>query len=188
MTRLQELYKSKIMPELKTELALRNHLAAPRIEKIIINAGIGKLLQSASGGPKNLDKYVEGIAKITGQKPLVTRAAKAISGFKVREGQVVGLAVTLRGKRMYDFLDRLINAALPRSRDFRGVPRSGFDGRGNYSLGVREHVIFPEASDLGIEGTIGLQVTIVTTAKTDEQAHLLLKKLGFPFAGEEEKK
>lgn len=180
MTRLLEQYRTRVLPKLKEELHLSNDLAAPRLEKIVLNAGVGKLLQS-SGGPKNLDNYRAALAKISGAVPLVTNARIAIAGFKIRQGQIVGLAVTLRGKRMYDFLDKLINVALPRSRDFRGLSRRGFDGRGNYSLGLREHVIFPEMAQEELTSTFGLEVTIVTTAKNDEAGYLLLKKLGMPF-------
>lgn len=178
MTTLQEQYKTKILPELKSELKAENDLAVPRITKIVVNAGIGKLLQAQ---PKNLERFQDTVSKITGQKPLITRAAKAISGFKVREGQIVGLVVTLRGKRMYDFLDKLVNITLPRIRDFRGISRKGFDGRGNYSLGIREHIVFPEMAEDTTEGTMGVEIVVVTTARTNERGYRLLKKFGFPF-------
>lgn len=181
MTRLLERYKKKILPELKQELKLRDDLAVPRLVKIVVNAGIGKLLQQQ---PKALENVQNSLKLITGQKPVATLAKKAIAGFKVRDGQIVGLIVTLRGERMYEFFDKLINAALPRSRDFRGVARQGFDGHGNYSLGLREHLIFPEMAQEEAEGTFGLEVTIATTASSDEQAYLLLKKFGFPFREE----
>jgi len=179
MARLQELYKTNIRPKLKQELHLDNILAVPRIEKVVVNAGIGRVLQQ---NPKSLDEITSALGRITGQKPLLTRAKKAISAFKIREGQIVGLRVTLRGKRMYEFLDKFINAALPRTRDFRGLSRKGLDGRGNYSCGVAEHIVFPEMAQE--EGTLnfGFEVTIVTTAKDDEAAYLLLKKLGMPFS------
>lgn len=178
MSRLLQQYRKKIAPELKSELLVSNALAVPRLEKIVVNAGIGRLLQQQ---PKNLESFVATLRKITGQQPIRTTAKKAISAFKIREGQIVGLVVTLRGKRMYDFLDKLINATLPRSRDFRGLSRKGFDGRGNYALGLREHLIFPEMAQEEMEANFGLQVTIATSARTDEAGYLLLKKFGFPF-------
>ncbi len=179
MSRLLEQYRTKVLPELRADLGLQNDLAVPRIEKIIVNAGIGGLLQQQ---PKVLDDLLKIMKAVTGQQPVVRAAKKAISGFKVREGQVVGLMVTLRGKRMYDFLDKLVNVALPRSRDFRGISRlRGFDGHGNYSLGLREHLVFPEMAQEEIGTSMGVEVTIVTTAKNDDQAYKLLKKFGFPF-------
>lgn len=178
MSRLRQQYQTQIVPELKQELAIANVYAVPRIEKIVVNAGLGRAL---TANPKNLDKLVEAFRRITGQQPIITHARKAIAGFKIREGQIVGLAVTLRGKRMYDFLDKLINVAWPRTRDFRGLSRSGFDGRGNYSAGLKEHIVFPEAAESDVEGAFGLEVSIVTTAKTDEAGYKLLKKFGFPF-------
>lgn len=170
-------YRTKTIPELKQELRIDNIHAVPRITKIVVNAGIGKILQK---NPKALDTLIETFRRITGQQPVVTRAAKAISGFKTRQGQNVGLAVTLRARRMYDFLDKLINVVLPRTRDFRGLPAKGFDGRGNYNCGVREVLVFPEAAE-GAEANFGLEITIVTTARNDEQGYALLKKFGFPF-------
>lgn len=181
MTRLKELYQNQIRPALKRELEFDNDLAVPRLEKIVVNAGIGRLLQQH---PKALDQILETLKKITGQRPVATRARVAISSFKIRAGQVVGIEVTLRGKRMYDFLDKLINATLPRTRDFRGLSRKGFDGHGNYSLGLRDQIVFPEMAQEDLELTFGLQVTIVTTAKNDEQAYQLLKKMGFPFSAQ----
>jgi large subunit ribosomal protein L5 len=178
MTRLLEQYKTKIAPQLKADLGIANLLALPRLVKVVVNAGLGKQLQAQ---PKALDGFVEAVRKITGQQPVITKAKKAISGFKTRQGQIVGLAVTLRGKRMYEFLDKLINAALPRTRDFRGVSRRGFDGRGNYSLGLREHLIFPEMAQEEGQGNFGVEVSIVTTAKTDDAGYQLLKRFGFPF-------
>lgn len=178
MTRLLELYRTKIGPELMEEFGVKNMLALPRIEKIVINAGVGKILQQQ---PKTLDTLIEVIKKITGQKPVIRTARKAIAGFKVREGQTVGLKVTLRGGRMYDFLDKLVNAAMPRSRDFRGLSRKAFDQNGNFSLGFREHIAFPEMAQEDLGMNVSLQVTISTTAKTDDQAYRLLKKFGFPF-------
>ncbi len=178
MTRLLQQYRTKVLPELKTQLKVSNDLAIPRIEKIRVNAGVGKLLQQQ---PKALDEFIKIMRQITGQQPVVTRAKKAISGFKIREGQAVGLAVTLRGKRMYDFLDKLINVTLPRNRDFRGLSKQGFDGNGNYSLGIREHLVFPEMAQEEIGVNFGVEVTIVTTTKNDESAYQMLKKLHFPF-------
>lgn len=178
MARLLDQYRTKTVPELKTELKISNVLAVPKITKVIVNAGIGRLL---SAQPKALDTLKDAMQKITGQAPILTRARKAISGFKIREGQIVGMAVTLRGKRMFDFLDKLVNVALPRTRDFRGISKKGFDGKGNYSLGIREHIVFPEMTESGTEGIFGVEVSIVTSAKNNEQGYLLLKKLGFPF-------
>ena len=181
MARLLEQYKLKILPELKAELKLANDMAVPRLEKVIVNVGIGRILQQQ---PKSLDTIIETIARIVGQKPVSRQAKKSISAFKIREGQIVGLSVTLRGKRMYEFIDKLVNAALPRTRDFRGISRKGLDGKGNYSLGLREHIVFPEISGEDASMSFGVEVTIVTTARTDEAAYLLLKKLGFPFSAE----
>lgn len=175
---LLEKYRKEVLPKLKLKLGLGDDLAVPRLEKIVVNAGIGKLLAQQ---PKNLEQFKEGLSKLTGQKPFLCKAKKAISGFKIRTGQVVGLMVTLRGKRMYDFLQKLMHVVLARSRDFRGLSRNGFDGRGNYSLGIKEHLVFPEMAqeDLGI--SFGLEISIVTTAKTDEQAYALLSAMGCPF-------
>ncbi|MBI4049876.1 MAG: 50S ribosomal protein L5 [Candidatus Doudnabacteria bacterium] len=178
MARLLEQYKTKIRPALQAELKVENMLAVPRVEKIVVNAGIGRILQTS---PKALDTLTASFGKITGQKPVARKAAKAISAFKIRQGQIVGLSVTLRGKRMYDFLDKLINVALPRTRDFRGVSKQGFDGHGNYSLGLKEHLVFPEMAQEESEVSFGLQVNIITTAKDDNSGYILLKKLGFPF-------
>src|SRR3989338_5520934 len=177
MTRLQELYNKQILPALKTELKIDNIQAVPRIQKIVINAGIGRILQQ---NPKALDALVETMRKITGQQPVITRAAKAIAGFKIRQGQTVGLTVTLRSKRMYDFLDKFINVVMPRTRDFRGLSPKGFDGRGNYNCGIKEVLVFPEAGETA-EASFGLEITIVTTAKSNAQGFALLKKFGFPF-------
>src|SRR3989338_7195751 len=177
MTRLQELYNKQILPALKTELKIDNIQAVPRIQKIVINAGIGRILQQ---NPKALDALVETMRKITGQQPVITKASKAIAGFKIRQGQTVGLTVTLRQKRMYDFLDKFINVVMPRTRDFRGLSPKGFDGRGNYNCGVKEVVIFPETGE-GADANFGLEMTIVTSAKNDAEGYALLKKFGFPF-------
>ncbi|MDP3741555.1 MAG: 50S ribosomal protein L5 [bacterium] len=178
MARLMTKFRETIVPELKTELKVKNVYQVPRIQKIVISSGIGKILQQQ---PKAIDTISDVIAKITGQKPAHRKAKKAIAGFKVRQGQIVGLQATLRGGRMYDFLDKLVNVALPRSRDFRGLSRGGLDGHGNLSLGLREHIVFPEMSQEELGMNVGLQVTISTSAKNDNDAYLLLKKFGFPF-------
>jgi large subunit ribosomal protein L5 len=160
------------------EFGYRNVMEVPRLEKIVVNVGVGEALQDA----KALDHTVQDIAIITGQQPIVTRAKKSIAGFKLREGMTVGVKVTLRGDRMYDFLDRLCNVALPRRRDFRGVSPDSFDGRGNYSLGLREQLVWPEIDYDSIDKVRGMEISIVTTAKTDEEGRHLLQLLGMPFA------
>lgn len=175
--RLQERYRREIIPALMKELGYANHMQVPRLEKVIVNMGLGEAVQNV----KVLDTAVEELAGITGQKPVVTRARKAIANFKLREGMPIGCAVTLRGDRMYEFVDRLFNAALPRVRDFKGVSDRSFDGRGNYSLGVREQIIFPEVNLDKVEKVRGLTVSIVTTARTDAEGKALLKALGMPF-------
>jgi len=166
-----------IQPQLAERHGYTNPMAIPRVEKIVVNMGIGEAREDS----KVIDKASREIAAITLQRPSVTRAKKSVSNFKVRAGMPVGLRVTLRGVRMWSFLDRLINIALPRVRDFRGVPTSSFDGRGNYSLGIREQMVFPEISYDQVDATRGFDVTIVTTAKTDEEARSLLELLGMPF-------
>jgi len=156
----------------------KNPMEVPRIRKVVLNIGLGEALQN----PRALEAASADLAAITGQKPVTTRARKSIAGFKVRKGMPIGLMVTLRGDRMWDFLDRLMNVALPRVRDFRGVPRHAFDGRGNYSLGIREQVVFPEIEYGAVDRLRGLQVSIVTTARTDEEGMKLLELLGMPFA------
>ena len=160
------------------EFGYRNVMEAPRLEKIVVNVGVGEALQNA----KALDHTVQDISIITGQQPIVTRAKKSIAGFKLREGMTVGVKVTLRGDRMYDFLDRLCNVALPRRRDFRGVSPDSFDGRGNYTLGLREQLVWPEIDYDSIDKVRGMEISIVTTAKTDEEGRHLLQLLGMPFA------
>ena len=160
------------------EFGYRNVMEAPRLGKIVVNVGVGEALQNA----KALDHTVQDITIITGQRPIVTRAKKSIAGFKLREGMTVGVKVTLRGDRMYDFLDRLCNVALPRRRDFRGVSPDSFDGRGNYSLGLREQLVWPEIDYDSIDKVRGMEISIVTTAKTDEEGRHLLQLLGMPFA------
>ncbi len=175
--RLLERYREEIVPELRERFGYRNVMEVPAIEKVVVNIGLGEAIQNA----KALDAASRDLAVITGQKPLITRARKSIATFKLRKGMPIGLKVTLRGRRMYDFLDRLFNVALPRVRDFRGVSPDAFDGRGNYSLGIREQLIFPEIDYDKIDRVRGLEVTIVTTAETDEEARELLRLLGMPF-------
>lgn len=179
MPRLKEFYREHVLPTLQKELGYQNVMQVPRLNKIVVNVGLGEALQNA----KALDAAVRDIAIITGQKPIVTRARKSIASFKLREGNAVGVKVTLRGSRMWDFLDRLCNIALPRQRDFRGISPDSFDGRGNYSLGLREQLIFPEIDYDSIDKIRGFEVTIVTTAQTDEEGYQLLRHLGMPFSG-----
>lgn len=176
--RLRVRYREDIVPKLKKEFGITNAMAVPKIEKIALNIGLGE----ASRNFKLLESAQQELAAIAGQWATITRAKKSIAAFKLREGTPIGCRVTLRGSRMWEFLDRLVSTALPRVRDFRGVPNKSFDGRGNFTLGIREHVIFPEVDTNKIEGTKGLNVTIVTTANNDEQAHFLLRELGMPFA------
>lgn len=177
MTRLYELYQKEITPSLMDKFKYKNVMQVPQIEKIIINIGVGEAIQN----PKALDGAVNDLSLISGQKPIITKAKKSIAGFKLREGMSIGCKVTLRGERMYQFLDKLINVALPRVRDFRGVSPQAFDGRGNYSLGIKEQTIFPEIEYDKIDKIRGLEVVIVTTAKTDEEARTLLRSMGMPF-------
>ncbi len=179
MVRLKEKYRSEVVQKLEKEFEYGNVNAIPRLMKININMGVGDAIQNA----KVLDTAGGQLAAITGQKPAVRRARKSIAAFKLREGMPVGLTVTLRGDRMWEFLDRLIAIALPRVRDFRGVSAKAFDGRGNYTLGLKDQLIFPEINYAKVEQTRGMNVTMVTTAKTDEEARCLLKELGMPFAG-----
>ena len=178
MSRLKETYDTSIQPQLQKEFGYDNPHEVPRLEKIVINIGMGEAIDN----PKRLDSAVEELAAITGQRPTVTRAKKSISNFKLREGMPIGAMVTLRRERMWEFLDRVISIALPRVRDFRGLSSRSFDGRGSYTLGVREHTIFPEVDQTRVETTKGMNVTIVTTAPNDEQALYLLRELGRPFA------
>jgi large subunit ribosomal protein L5 len=177
MARLKEFYRQQVMPNLAKELGYENPLRIPRLEKIVLNMGLGEALQN----PKILDSGVEELATIAGQRPVITRARKSIANFKLREGVSIGCMVTLRGERMYEFLDRLISAALPRVRDFSGISDRSFDGRGNYSLGIREHVIFPEINLDRVERVKGLTISIITTARTDPEGKALLRALGLPF-------
>jgi large subunit ribosomal protein L5 len=176
-SRLKEHYSKEVRKKLKDEFGIENPMAIPKLEKVVLNMGVGEAIQNA----KILDAAVDELATITGQKPVVTKAKKSIASFKLREGQSIGTRVTLRGDKMYEFLDRLINIALPRVRDFRGVPTKSFDGRGNYTLGIRDHVIFPEIDVAKVDKSKGMNITIVTTAKNDEQARFLLRELGMPF-------
>ena len=176
--RLLEAYHSEMVPTMMNEFGYRNIMQAPRLKKVVINIGLGEALTN----PKAMESATRDLTTISGQKPIVTRAKKSIAGFKLREGNAIGLCVTLRGVRMYDFMDRLLNTALPRIRDFRGVSPGSFDGRGNYSLGIREQIIFPEIDYGQIERIRGLQVTITTTARTDAEGARLLALFGMPFA------
>jgi len=177
MARLYETYKSEIVPKLMEKFQYKNIMQVPRVERVVVNIGVGEAIQN----PKALDGAVNDLTIISGQKPVVTRAKKSIAGFKLREGMAIGCKVTLRGERMYNFLDKLINLSLPRVRDFRGVSPQAFDGRGNYSLGIKEQTIFPEIEYDKIDKIRGLEVVIVTTAKTDEEARELLRHMGMPF-------
>jgi large subunit ribosomal protein L5 len=175
--RLKERYLREVVPQLRQAFGYKNPHQVPRLEKIVVNMGVGEAIQN----PKILDSAVGELALITGQRPVVTKAKKSIANFKLRAGMAIGCKVTLRQDRMYEFLDRLINVALPRVRDFKGVPTDAFDGRGNYALGIREHIIFPEVSYEAVDRVKGLGVIVVTTARTDEEAHALLSLLGMPF-------
>jgi len=177
MTYLKEKYLKEVVPEMMRRFGYTNPLEVPRIEKVVVNMGVGDAIQN----PKLLDAAVADLAAITGQKPLVTRAKKSIAAFKVRTGMAIGCKVTLRGDRMYDFLTKLFHVALPRVRDFRGVSVKGFDGRGNYSLGLKEQLIFPEIDYDKVEKIRGMDITVVTTAKTDEEGRELLRLMGMPF-------
>jgi large subunit ribosomal protein L5 len=177
MARLRERYNKEIVPQLHKDLGCTNVCQVPKLDKVVINMGLGEAIQNA----KILDAAVQELTAISGQKPVVTKARKAIANFKLREGMSIGCMVTLRGVRMYEFVDRLISLALPRVRDFRGVSDRSFDGRGNYSLGIREQIIFSEVDLDKIDKVRGLSVSIVTTAKTDAEGKALLKALGMPF-------
>jgi large subunit ribosomal protein L5 len=175
--KLKTTYQEQIVPKLKQQFGYENIHQVPKVIKVVINRGLGEASQNA----KALESSLNELAVITGQKPVVTRAKKAIAGFKIRKGMPVGVMVTLRGERMYAFLDRLINLALPRIRDFRGISPKSFDGRGNYSLGVREQLIFPEIDYDSIDQIRGMDISIITTANTDEEGRALLKEMGMPF-------
>jgi large subunit ribosomal protein L5 len=175
--RLRDTYQKKVLPELMKARGYTNVFQAPRLEKIVINLGLGEAIQN----PKILDSAQAELAAITGQKPVVTKARKAIANFKLRKGMPIGCMVTLRGQRMYEFLDRLVNVALPRVRDFKGLPDKAFDGRGNYSLGLREQIIFPEVDIDKVDKVKGMTISICTTAETDDEGRELLRALGMPF-------
>jgi large subunit ribosomal protein L5 len=175
--RLLERYRSEVVPKLSQEFGFKNVHQVPRLEKVVVNMGVGKATQNA----KLIEKAAEELGAITGQKAAVRKARKSIANFKLRQGQAVGCTVTLRGTRMWEFFDRLVNVSLPRVRDFKGVSAKGFDGRGNYSLGIREQIIFPEIDYDSVENITGLNVTVVTTARNDAEGKALLAKLGMPF-------
>ena len=179
MARLQEFYKETVSPELLQKFGYKSVMEVPRITKITLNMGVGE----AVGDKKVLDYAVGDLQKIAGQKPVTTKAKKSIAGFKIRDGYPIGCMVTLRGPRMYEFLDRLVTIAMPRIRDFRGIAGKGFDGRGNYNLGVKEQIIFPEIEYDKIDALRGMNITITTSAKTDEEARALLAAFKFPFKG-----
>ena len=178
MNRMQERYNTEIVPALRKAFDLKNIMQVPRIEKVVVNIGMGEALDN----PKALESAVSDLTIVTGQKPVMTKARKSIANFKLREGRLIGTKVTLRGDRMWAFLDRLLSTALPRVRDFRGVSANAFDGRGNYTLGLRDQLIFPEIEYDKIDKLRGMEVTIVTTAKDDDQARVLLQMLGMPFS------
>ena len=175
--RLKEKYQTEVRKKLQDQFGIKNPMAVPKVEKVVLNMGMGEAISNA----KILDAAVDELGQITGQKPIITKAKKSIASFKLREGQSIGAMVTLRGEKMYEFLDRLISTALPRVRDFRGVPSKSFDGRGNYTLGIRDHFIFPEIDITKVEKSKGMNITIVTNAKDDDQARFLLRELGLPF-------
>lgn len=177
---LKAKYREEMVPELMEVLGLKNPLDVPKLEKIVVNMGLGRL-SDAGRDEKVFERAVEELAAITGQRPVVTKARKSIAGFKLREGAKIGCKVTLRGERMYEFMERLINLALPQVRDFRGVSTTSFDGRGNYTLGIKEHTIFPEVDIGRVDRIKGMNVTFVTTAKNSEEAIELLRRLGMPF-------
>lgn len=178
MSRLKDTYKTDLVPALRERFQYANAMQVPRLEKIVVNAGVGEAVQE----PKALESVLSELTAITGQKPALRRAKKAISNFKLREGMPIGAMVTLRQDRMFEFLDRLVNFTLPQVRDFRGVPARGFDGRGNYNLGIREQIIFPEIDYDRTDRIRGMNITFVTTAKTDEEAKELLRLFGVPFS------
>jgi large subunit ribosomal protein L5 len=177
MARLKDKYKKEVIPKMKQEFGYLNDLEVPRLQKVVINSGVGRF----SKDPKVLHQISHALSLITGQKPISTVARKSISGFKIRQGMAVGFMVTLRGRRMYEFLDKLVNIVLPRVRDFRGLNPSAFDDQGNYTIGISEHTVFPEISYEDLEQTFSLEISIVTTAKDDKKGKRLLEFLGFPF-------
>ncbi|MBW1756812.1 MAG: 50S ribosomal protein L5 [Deltaproteobacteria bacterium] len=175
--RLRNKYKDEIVPQLMKDFGFKNIMQVPKLERIVVNMGLGEAVQNA----KLIESAAEELKAITGRKPIITRAKKSIASFKLREGMPIGVMVTLRGEQMYDFLDRLVSIALPRTRDFKGISPKAFDGRGNYTLGIREQIVFPEINYDKIDRIKGMNVTLVTTAETDEQGRALLKSLGMPF-------
>jgi large subunit ribosomal protein L5 len=177
MSRLKDRYTKEVVPALRHEFGYKNVMAVPKIQKVVVNMGLGEATQNV----KIIDTGSDEVARITGQRPVTRRAKKSIAAFKVRKGMPVGTMVTLRGERMYEFLDRLMNVALPRVRDFRGVSPNGFDGRGNYTLGLRDQLIFPEIDYMKVDKTRGMNVSVVTTARTDQEARKLLQLIGMPF-------
>jgi large subunit ribosomal protein L5 len=177
MARLKERYQKEIAPSLAKEFGIENPMAVPRLDKIVLNMGMGEAIANA----KVLDTAVTELTSIAGQKPVITKAKKSIASFKLRQGMPIGVMVTLRGERMYEFFDRLVSVALPRVRDFRGVSPKAFDGRGNYTIGIREQLIFPEIDFNKVDKLRGMNISIVTTARNDDQARALLKSLGMPF-------
>ncbi|NOR14230.1 MAG: 50S ribosomal protein L5 [Candidatus Aminicenantes bacterium] len=177
MSRLKEKFDKEIIPELQKDLGIENRMAVPRLEKIVLNIGTGEAIQNI----KILDAAKQELSQITGQWPAVGRARKSIAQFKLREGHAIGCYTTLRGKRMYEFYDRLVNVVLPRVRDFRGVSPRGFDGRGNYTIGLKDQLVFPEIDYTKVDRSRGMNITVVTSARTDKEAHALLKKMGMPF-------
>ena len=177
MSRLKERYSKEVAPALQKEFGYKNVMAIPKIEKVVVNMGLGEATQNA----KIVDTGADEVTRITGQKPVVTRAKKSIAQFKVRKGMPIGAMVTLRGERMWEFLDRLMSIALPRVRDFRGVSPRGFDGRGNFTLGLKDQLIFPEIDYMKVDKARGMNISVVTTAKTDEESRKLLQLLGMPF-------
>jgi large subunit ribosomal protein L5 len=177
--RLKERYKQEIVPAMIKQFGYKNPMAVPRLEKIVINVGVGR---EAQNNPKVFEQVSGEVAAITGQKPIITRARKSIAAFKLRAGMPVGVSVTIRGDRMYEFLDRLINAVLPRVRDFKGVSPRSFDGRGNYTIGIKEQLIFPEVDFNKVDRIRGMNISIVTTARTDEEGRALLEHFGMPFS------
>lgn len=177
MSRLKERYQKEALPALMAEFGYRNVMQVPHLEKMVINIGLGEAIQN----PRALEAVERDLAAITGQHPVITRAKQSISQFKVREGMAIGMTVTLRGNRMYDFFDKLVNVTLPRIRDFQGVPRNSFDGRGNFTLGMKEQVVFPEIEYDKVDKIRGLEISVVTTARSDEEGRKLLQLLGMPF-------
>jgi len=177
--RLRERFTTEVVPELQKQFNYSSIMQIPRLNKVVINIGMGESIRD--GGSKSMENAVRDLAEITGQRPVITKAKRSVASFKLREGMPIGCMVTLRGQRMYDFLDKLINVALPRVRDFQGISLNAFDGRGNYSLGLREQLIFPEIEYDRIDKVRGMEITIVTTAKTDEEGRQLLRLLGMPF-------